>query len=224
LADLVEEAGGGIAFAADVSAPDDTIALAEAARRELGAVDLFLSTVGVAPLNRFSDTTAEDWEHTFATNVIGIHQTVRHLLPVMVPGGIMAIMSSEVVGRPRSGLGAYGASKAALEAMVEQWRVENPGTRFSTIQIGSCVPTEFGVGFDLDLLTTLLNEWAEAGLAQTEFMDVGEVGKYLVDVYAAQIPFPGICMEHVVVRSPSGVTADADAMVQHAESTIPPAG
>jgi NAD(P)-dependent dehydrogenase (short-subunit alcohol dehydrogenase family) len=212
LTEVIAEAGGGIACAADLSKEGDTAKIAAAARAELGEIDLLLNCAAVSPLKRFMDTTFEDWERTLATNLIGAHQLVRDLKPLMSDCGIVAMMSSEIVGRWRSGLGVYGASKAAFEAMVEQWRVEYPGLRYSTIQIGSTVPTEFGVGFDETLLTELFSEWASRGLAEASFMQVDDVGRYLVDVFAVQLPFPGVCMEHLVVRTPSGSTTDTSLM------------
>lgn len=219
LDELVAEAGGGVTLAADVSNPYDCERIGEAAARELGEVDLLMHCAGVAPLKRFRDMTADDWEGVLATNVVGVHQVIRHVLPVLTPTAIAAVMSSEVVGRPRTALGAYGSSKAALEMLIENWRNEVPGIRFSTIQIGSAVPTEFGNSFEIGLLNEVMIEWANAGLAQAEFMDVAEVGQYLLGIFAATLPFPGICMEHVVVRSPSAVISDAEAMMQVAAET-----
>lgn len=213
LTEVMETAGGGIPCAADISKAGDHEKIAEAAAQELGQIDLLLNCAAISPLKRFKDTTIEDWEHTLATNLIGAHQLVRHTHDLMVSRGIVAMMSSEIVGRWRAGLGVYGASKAAFEAMVEQWRTEYPGLRYTTIQIGSTVPTEFGTGFDPELLTQLFEEWAKAGLAEVEFMDVDEVGKTLIGTFGTQLPHPTVGIEHMVVRTPSGVSGDTSLMV-----------
>ena len=61
---------------------------------------------GMAPLKRFADTTADDWRTVLATNLIGVHQVINAILPVLAPGAIVGVMSSETIGQPRSGLGA----------------------------------------------------------------------------------------------------------------------
>lgn len=216
LSEVMETAGGGIPCAADISKAGDHEKIAAAAAKELGEIDLLLNCAAISPLKRFKDTTIEDWEHTLATNLIGAHQLVRHTHDLMVNRGIVAMMSSEIVGRWRSGLGVYGASKAAFEAMVEQWRTEYPGLRYTTIQIGSTVPTEFGTGFDPELLTQLFEEWAKAGLAEVEFMDVDEVGRTLIGTFGIQLPHPTVGIEHMVVRTPSGVSGDTSNMMQGA--------
>jgi len=213
LTEVTETAGGGIPCAADIAKAGDHEKIAAAAQQELGQIDLLLNCAATSPLKRFKDTTIEDWEQTLATNLIGAHQLVRHLHDLIAPRGIVAMMSSEIVGRWRSGLGVYGASKAAFEAMVEQWRTEYPGLRYTTIQIGSTVPTEFGTGFEPELLTELFGEWAKAGLAEVEFMDVEEVGKTLIGTFGVQLPHPTVGIEHMVVRTPSGVSGTTDNMM-----------
>ena len=142
---------------------------------------------------------------------------------MLTPGAIVSVLSSETIGQPRAGLGAYGASKAALEEALRCWHTEHPGVRFSCIAVGSTVPTEFGNGFDMELLTELMADWARHGLAQAAFMDTDEVGDVLVKMLAAALPYPEVNLEHVLMRSPSDVVGSAQAMIEHAEATIPSA-
>jgi NAD(P)-dependent dehydrogenase (short-subunit alcohol dehydrogenase family) len=221
LEEIVAEAGGGVAIVADVSDPDDCARLGEEVRRELGEIDLVMYAAAMAPLKRFAETTAEEWRTVLATNVIGVHQVIAAVLPLMTPGGIIAVMSSETVGQPRSGLGAYSASKAALEESLRCWHNENPGIRFTCVAVGSTVPTEFGHTFDMELLMEMMNDWAMRGLAQSEFMSTDEVGEVLIGIFAAALPYPGVGLEHITVRSPSPVIGSADTMNAHAETTIP---
>ena len=221
LEELVAEMGGGTAVVADISEDADCRRVADEARRELGELDLVLHTAAMAPLKRFADTTADDWRRVLATNVIGVHQVISAVLPVLAPGAIVGVMSSETVGQPRSGLGAYSASKAALEESLRCWHTEHPNVRFSCVAVGSTVPTEFGNAFDLPLLGDLMGDWALHGLAQAEFMDSDEVGDFLVHMYAAALPYPQVNIEHLLLRSPSGLMADAQKMMEHAASTIP---
>ncbi len=223
LEELVTEMGGGTAVVADISEDDDCRRMADEARRDLGEVDVVLHAAALAPLKRFTDTTADDWRRVLGTNVIGVHQVINAMLPVLAAGAIVGVMSSETVGQPRSGLGAYSASKAALEESLRCWHTEHPNIRFSCVAVGSTVPTEFGLSFDLPLLGDLMSDWALHGLAQAEFMDTDEVGDFLVHMYAAALPYAQVNIEHLVLRSPSGLMADAQKMMDHAASTIPEA-
>jgi NAD(P)-dependent dehydrogenase (short-subunit alcohol dehydrogenase family) len=221
LAELIAEAGGGIIVAADVSAAGGCDRIADIARAELGEVDLVLHAAAMSPLKRFRDTTVDDWRAVLGTNLVGVHQVIAALLPLLAPAAIVGVLSSETIGQPRSGLGAYSVSKAALEESLRCWHTEHPGIRFSCVAVGSTVPTEFGNSFDLPLLTELMGEWAMHGLAQSEFMDTSEVGGFLVDLFAAALPYPQLNVEHLLLRSPSGLMPDAQKLVDHAAATIP---
>ena len=47
------------------------------------------------------------------------------------------------------------------------------------------------------------------------------VGDFLVRMFAAALPYPQVNIEHLLVRSPSGLMADAQKLVDHATATIP---
>lgn len=220
LAELVREMGAGTAIAADITDPAGCRRIAESASAALGTVDLLLHAAGMAPLKRFTDTTFDDWTTVLTTNVIAVHQVIATTLPILMPGGIVGVLSSEAIGQPRAGLGAYSTSKAALEESLRAWHTEHPGIRFSCVAVGSTVPTEFGHSFDMELLTEVMRDWALHGLAQAEFMSTDEVADFLVRMYAAALPYPQVNVEHLVVRSPSGLMPTADRMIEHAEATI----
>jgi NAD(P)-dependent dehydrogenase (short-subunit alcohol dehydrogenase family) len=209
LREAVDEAGGGIALATDICDGAACERLAERARDALGgAVDLVFISAGSAPMRLFADTSVEDWQRVLGLNVIGVHQVIRALLPHLAPGAIVAALSSEGVDQPRSALGAYVVSKVALERSLEAWRTEHPDLRFSCVAVGATQPTEFGYQFDFELLKTVLDDWAKRGLAQADFMETSELAAFLAETYAAALRFPGIGVEHIVLRSPSAVTTE----------------
>ena len=74
------------------------------------------------------------------------------------------------------------------------------------------MPTEFGEDFDPELLTWALQDWTARGLAQADFMDTGDLAEVLVETLAALLERPGIGLEHMILRSPSRVTADPQAL------------
>jgi NAD(P)-dependent dehydrogenase (short-subunit alcohol dehydrogenase family) len=211
---LVEEAGGGTAVPVDLCEPESCAAFAVAAAEAAGGpIDAVLFTAGTAPLARIETLDAEQWHRTLSTNVVALNLIISGLLPSLARGAVVAALSSEAVGMPRFGLAAYGASKTALEYSLRSWRLEHPEVRFSVVNVGSTVPTEFGDQFDPELLVEALNVWATQGLAQAAFMKTDDLGCALVELVATALRHPEIGMEHVALRSPSGVVATADHMV-----------
>jgi NAD(P)-dependent dehydrogenase (short-subunit alcohol dehydrogenase family) len=208
---LVAETGGGTACAVDVSEPEQVEALAAVTSR-FGPVDAVVSTIGLSPLTPLADTADEDWAQVFRTNVMGVNSVIRALRPHLCDAALVLALSSEVVGIPRWGLGAYSASKAALEASFASWRLEYPRIRFGIVGVGATVPTDFGRDFDMEILSDALEIWARHGQTQDEFMDSDELGRVLAGLLGSLLPYPGINLERVLLRSPSPVTGCAGIM------------
>jgi NAD(P)-dependent dehydrogenase (short-subunit alcohol dehydrogenase family) len=216
LEECVAEAGGGRAIALNLQDVESCTRFAEEAAAALGGIDAVLFTAGTATLAPIELVGAEAWAATFATNVLALNLLLPPLLPHLEPAAFVAALSSEAVGAPRYALGAYGASKAALEHSLRSWRLEHPEVRFSTVTVGATVPTDFGSGFETDILMKALEAWAVQGLAQTSFMDRDEVAAVLLDIIGTALAHPGIGFEHLVLRSPAGLTASTDEMVEAA--------
>ncbi len=214
LEELVAEAGGGTAVEVDLCDPASCATFATAASDAAGGpIDALLFTAGTAPLARIETLDAEQWHRTLSTNVVALNLIISGLLPSFADGAVVAALSSEAVDMPRFGLAAYGASKTALEYSLWSWRLEHPEIRFSVVNVGSTVPTEFGDHFDPELLVEALNVWATQGLAQASFMQTDDLGGTLVELVATALRHPEIGMEHVALRSPSGIVATADQML-----------
>lgn len=205
LAEIVAEAGGGVAVPGDVSRDDDCRRIVEGAVAELGSIDLLFYGVGLAPLRPLIETDGEAWRNLLATNVVGLQQVLAAAVPHMAEGAIAAVLSSETVGRPRPSLGAYGASKAALTESLRAWRLEHPEVRFSCVALGATQPTEFGDAFEMERIVPLLDVWARHGLMQRDFMETTDVAALLGGVLATALQYPGVAIEDLVLRSPSPV-------------------
>jgi NAD(P)-dependent dehydrogenase (short-subunit alcohol dehydrogenase family) len=200
LAELVEGAPSAVVVTGDVRAEADCSRIVSEATAALGGIDLVVYCAGSSALRPLADTTADDWATVFETHVLGVHHIVRAVLRHMPRHGVVAVLSSETVGRPRYGLGAYGASKAALDQLLLTLRVEHPLVRFTTVTVGATFPTEFGDGFDPDVLDRALREWAQHGLTTEEMMDTEQVAGVLAGVLAAALDNPTVGMEHLVLR------------------------
>jgi len=91
-----------------------------------GRLDLLINNAGYYALGACEDTTADELRAQLETNVIGVHRVTRAVLPAMRArrrGRVMVIGSlSGLVALPA--LGAYQASKWAIEAWTESLRYE----------------------------------------------------------------------------------------------------
>jgi NADP-dependent 3-hydroxy acid dehydrogenase YdfG len=210
LAEVVDQMGGGHAVLADVAVEDECVRMVDEAAAELGSLDLVFYAVGFARLRRMVDANREDWQSVFAANLFGLQAVVRAALPHLVWRGIVAALSSEMADHPRTALGVYGASKAALDHSLANWRLENSDRRFTSVAVGATQPTEFGREFELDVLEPVLGDWFRHGTMQQEYMETDDVAGFLVATLGAALRFPGIGLDHLVVRSPSPVVALPD--------------
>jgi NAD(P)-dependent dehydrogenase (short-subunit alcohol dehydrogenase family) len=208
---LIDEAGRGLAVATDVTDVEQCRALAAAAADHLGRIDLVVVATGISTLRRITETDAGDWRSILGTNLIGCNQVIAAAVPHLSPTGLVAVLSSEDVTRVRDGLGAYAASKAALESSLASWRCECAPLRFCCVSIGATMPTEVSDAFDGELLGEMLDRWIRSGHIQNEAMATDELADSLVGILAAVLPRPGIGVEHLLLRSPSGVLGDPNA-------------
>jgi NAD(P)-dependent dehydrogenase (short-subunit alcohol dehydrogenase family) len=191
LAQLCEESGGGHPVAADVTVADECSRLVTEAVDALGGLDLVVYTAGVGTLAPLHDADADTWRRTYDVNVVGAMLVCAAALPVLSADGLISFMSSESVSDPRWGLSAYSASKSALDLAIRAWRLEHPERRFQRIVMGPTAPTEFGTGFDAEVLGVAFQRWVAAGV-QHGLMDTDEVGRQLAELMAVALAHPEI--------------------------------
>jgi NAD(P)-dependent dehydrogenase (short-subunit alcohol dehydrogenase family) len=210
LESLAEEAGGGVPVTVDIRDAQSCADLAERVRAELGAADLLLCSAGYSPLRYLHETTADDWQRVLTVNVIGIHQLIRALLPVMSPGGLIGVLSSESTLQPRDALGVYTSSKAALEMSLRVWRQEQSTVRVTTLVVGGTFPTEFGADFDAERLVPAMQSWGRHGALQEKLMTPGDVAAAIAGTLASVIDLPDVSLDTVVIRSPTAVVGSPE--------------
>jgi len=203
--EAVTEAGSGVALTCDVRDEESCRGAVAQATSGSGPLDLLFYAAGSAPLQRLQHTDPDVWREAFETNVLGLQRIVQAAIPHLVDNGIVAVLSSETVGKPRPGLGAYGASKAALDESLHVWQLEHPELRFSCLTVGATQPTEFGAAFDRDQLGPALGSWFRHGLMQEQYMDTDEVAGFLVTMLGAALTNPTVNVERLTLRSPSPV-------------------
>jgi NAD(P)-dependent dehydrogenase (short-subunit alcohol dehydrogenase family) len=216
LSDITKTAGGGIAMAVDLRDGESCGSLAQAVADGGSPIDLVVISAGVAPLARLEHTTAEDWQDALSTNLIGIHRVIVVLLPHLAPAALVAVVSSEAVSAPRSHLGAYGASKAALEHTFAQWQEEHPHLRFTTISLGATTPTEFGKNFAPDTILEAFTAWTSTGRTSSVFMNTDDLCDVLTTTFTSLLDAPSIGMPRIEFRPPAPPETDQAVALEHA--------
>jgi len=185
LVDAAKEAGpGAVAVACDVTEPSSCRDAVEEAARRLGGIDAVVYATGAGPLRRLVDLDADTWRRTFETNVTGAALVTAAAIPhLTVSGGAAAYLTSVSASltAPWPGLAAYTVSKAALDKLVEAWRVEHPAVGFTRVIVGDCTGgegpsmSEFATGWDLELAAELMPVWLARNYLSGSFIEVDEL-------------------------------------------------
>lgn len=200
---LTSEVGGHVAgVACDVrsrQACDDAVATA---LERLGGLDTVVYSAGVNHLALLPATGEEDWRRLFETNVVGAASIVAAALPALrAVGGRVALLSSDSVADPWPGLGAYVATKAALEALTAAWRAEEPAVSFTRAVVGPTL-TGMAEAWDPELAAAMFERWhAEGRFDGIEPQPPEVVAAALVE-WAALAEVPTDLDLHLLARRP----------------------
>jgi NAD(P)-dependent dehydrogenase (short-subunit alcohol dehydrogenase family) len=138
---------GLVSVALDVTRAAEREAAVERVVREQGRLDVLVDNAGVA-LGGFLEQLEEDeLRRVFDVNVFGAWAMARVALPhLRAVRGLLVLMSSMSGRSALPGLGAYAASKFALEALGEAWRHELApfGVRVVLVEPGAYRTEIFG--------------------------------------------------------------------------------
>ena len=108
--------GGASTEAVDVCDHDAVANVVKRAHKELGRVDAFIHSAGVAPLQPIAEMTPATWHSILDTNLSAAYYFCRALWPIWRSqnGGAAVLVSSVAARDPFAGFTAYGAAKAAV--------------------------------------------------------------------------------------------------------------
>lgn len=188
----------GFAFELDVADTPAVVADAVTAAAEaLGGLDAVVFTSTVIPFSHIEDTDVSTWIHAFSVNTLGANHVVRAALPHLSENGVLLVASSNDVGRPRAGVAAYGASKAALDEILLAWRSEHPNLSIVRVGIGPTQDTEILRGADRDLLAQLFKSWVEHGQLPAQMSALTDVANTLVSLVTLAHANPTVVPESV---------------------------
>ncbi|WP_282068820.1 SDR family NAD(P)-dependent oxidoreductase [Olleya namhaensis] len=133
-------------FAFDLGNPDDYKKVETFIKEEWKQVDVLINNAGTIVNKPFAETTMADFEHVYKTNVFGVAEMTRTVLPFMPKDGHVLSVSSMggVQGSMKfAGLSAYSSSKGAVitltELLAEEYKESGPS--FNVLALGA-VQTE----------------------------------------------------------------------------------
>lgn len=110
---------------ADVTSLADCDAAVQSALQHHGRIDAVWANAGMASFGPLAHTDPGAWRRCIDVNVSGVFHTVRAALPaVQAQRGYVAITASVATFAHPPLMSAYAASKAAVEAMANAWRIE----------------------------------------------------------------------------------------------------
>jgi NAD(P)-dependent dehydrogenase (short-subunit alcohol dehydrogenase family) len=208
-----EAGAGSVAIACDVTDPESCRTAVERAATELGGIDALVYSPGIGPLARRVDSGVDTWRRAFDINVTGAALVTAAAVPHLTAAqGRVAYLSSISASgtSPWPGLGAYVVSKAALDKLVEAWRVEHPSIGFTRVVVGDCgggqgdSATGFAAEWNPKLAAELIPVWLQRGLMSGALIDVDDLVAMVDAVLRAgpSVSLPSITVAPKV-RAPS---------------------
>jgi NAD(P)-dependent dehydrogenase (short-subunit alcohol dehydrogenase family) len=158
--------GTAIGLSCDVTDEEQCRQVVQDAVAQLGGLDDVIFSTGAISLVALDSADANWWRTTFETNVMGAALLTRYALPHVKarPGSFVYLTSVSSIGAVWPGLGVYTATKAALNRMVETWRVEHPEVGFVRVFVGPTDRAGTGTNFDPTALEQM-TRWAGLGVA-----------------------------------------------------------
>jgi 3-oxoacyl-[acyl-carrier protein] reductase len=122
VAEIRKSGGRADSVAADLSAPDGAHKLAEQTRRIVGErLDILVVNAGVSKAATIEDTTIADFDKLFVVNVRAPFFLVQQLLPIMVEGSSIVLVSSLAARAVVGTIPAYAATKGAIDTLVKHF-------------------------------------------------------------------------------------------------------
>lgn len=135
----------------DVTQGDSVNAGVAKSMELLGGLDVVINNAGVGVLGIQENFTVEDFQRLFDINVFGVQRVTRAALPhLRQQGSGLLVNVSSLLGRMALPFyGPYNASKWALEAMTENYRIELSG-----FGVDACLvePGGYATGFMNNLM------------------------------------------------------------------------
>jgi len=127
------------AYLLDVTKSEQISTLIKTILEKDGKIDTWFNNAGYGQVGMLEDITPDALREQFETNVIGLHECTRQILPIMREQGYGKIIQhSSVLGLvPLAGRGAYASSKYAIEGLTDTLRLELKETNIYPILLNT---------------------------------------------------------------------------------------
>ncbi|MGC6486073.1 MAG: SDR family NAD(P)-dependent oxidoreductase [Planctomycetota bacterium] len=133
----------------DVTDAASVAAFVDAAVAANGPIDVLVNNAGLARgTEQIAEGTGEAWREMIETNVLGLLEVTRRVLPHMIEhgGGHVVVIGSIAGHKAYVGGGVYCGSKRALQPICEAIRMETLGKNIRVTSVDpGMVDTEFSV-------------------------------------------------------------------------------
>jgi NADP-dependent 3-hydroxy acid dehydrogenase YdfG len=172
VAQIRGDGGEAVAFHLDVTDPDSVKSFVSQSVDALGEIEVMVAGAGDTFFGRLHEISTDTFESQIQIHLIGANRLATAVLPGMLERqrGDLIFVGSDVALRQRPHMGAYGAAKAALVAMVTNFQMELEGTgvRASIVHPG---PTKTSMGWSLpaEAIGPALEDWAKWGQARHDY-------------------------------------------------------
>lgn len=173
LVDQIKAEGGeAIALPLDVTDTASVENFVAKATAALGDIEVLVTGAGDTNFGRLHEMSTDDFAAQLQIHLVGANRMARAVLDGMVERrrGDLIFVGSDVALRQRPHMGAYGAAKAGLVAMVTNFQMELEGTgvRAAVVHPG---PTMTSMGWSLpaEKIGPALEDWAKWGQARHSY-------------------------------------------------------
>ncbi len=136
---MLQALGFDEAMVLDVTQSHDITRVIEAVLAKEGRIDVWFNNAGFGQAGMLEDISTNALREQFETNVLGLHEATRQILPIMYAQGYGKIIQhSSVLGLVSlKGRGAYNASKYAIEGLTDTLRLELKGSNVYAILLNT---------------------------------------------------------------------------------------
>lgn len=194
-------------FACDVSKRTEIDALVSATREHFGRIDVWVNNAGYGILDSVAVMSLDECRRMFDTNLFGAIQCMQAVVPIMKAQGEGTIVNvSSIVGHlPIPHMGAYSATKHALNAISQAARLEleSAGIRVISVCPGR-IRTNFGAN------TVLGSEGKGMGESSNQGITAERCARAIVrgcerDAREVFVPWHGWWLSHLYELAPQVV-------------------
>lgn len=184
----------------DLTQGDGIDQLGLAIHQRFGRLDLLVHAGAMlGGLTPVSHIDPPQWDKVVATNLTATYRLIRSTERLLraAPAGKAIFVTTGRVVRPKAFWGAYGATKAAMEHLVQTWADELENTTVRAVLV------------DPGAMRTKMRAEAMPGEDPATLPDPSEIGPLFVELAQAELGLPKVTVRFADWKSSAGTLASA---------------